>query len=940
MAMNMDALVRIKADVQGANAIQAFSRDLKGLDSAAKISSAELGRMNIAINKMAREAGNTTAGIRQHISALQNLRDRVDINGKAYNRLGAEISQLQGKLRSLDSEAKQSSGGFGALRGTLGSLLGAFAAFQGVKFIFSSASELESQVRSLQVLTGSAEQAKNIVAQLQDLGAVTPFTSTELIDSAKRLQAFGVEAGKVVDTTRRLADVSGATGAELDGLVTAYGQVQAKGRLQGEELLQFQERGVALQKVLRDEYGLSSQEFQKALEQGKISAEAVEYALIKLTDVGGKYANGAIAQSDTLRGKLSTLQDSFQRLAQNIGRFFEPVFKFLIDGINGFLERVNNSTRIQAEAQASSQASIAARNKFGLRSANPFDREVKDYQEAQRKLFLQQALKRSNSSSISAPAPAKPLSLPPLLTGSSSGSGASSSSSSSGASRTRNVAELLNLSNAELTAAINTAIGEYGGPDPRGRTDVFANILARSRSGIYPRNLVDVVTQSGQYAPNFGRSRQQVTSPSLYSKSLFEQVKNELLNPSLLQQSIKDVDSRLYFKGISQYGNMIKGVDFLRAPGQNFFHGPGKSNPGRNPQITAQLLQQLSGAQGVASYFDEQQQTLTASIEAGDKIIQQMNEQNDLLILRSEYEKELQKLLWSQQERESEIGKLLDANQRTKAKALSDELKSLELIKLQNTSFYKKAGLDQREYGAGGASGAFMTNIDVLGQQDSLLNDILNKYPLIGQAAAAAGELVTQGTMSMIDGTKSAKQVFSDFLKSIADMLLKTAAQMISQYIALGIARMFAGGGAATGGLGAAGSAFGAAAFGSSSGSALSSIGLGSLFQPAGPSFTGFAKGGIVNKPTIFRYASGGAFQTGLMGEAGPEAIIPLRRGRDGKLGIAGGGGETSVVVNVDAKGTNVQGDNGKGEGLGRVLAAAVQQELIRQRRPGGLLAA
>ena len=118
------------------------------------------------------------------------------------------------------------------------------------------------------------------------------------------MQAFGVEADKVVKTTKRLADVSGATGAELQGLVTAYGQVQAKGRLQGEELLQFQERGVALQEELRKMYGLSGDEFQKALSKGRISAEAVEVAITRLTSAGGKYANGAIAQSDTLSGKI------------------------------------------------------------------------------------------------------------------------------------------------------------------------------------------------------------------------------------------------------------------------------------------------------------------------------------------------------------------------------------------------------------------------------------------------------------------------------------------------------------------------------------------------------------------------------------------------------------------------------------------------------------
>jgi len=121
----------------------------------------------------------------------------------------------------------------------------------------------------------------------------------------------------------------------------------------------------------------------------------------------------------------------------------------------------------------------------------------------------------------------------------------------------------------------------------------------------------------------------------------------------------------------------------------------------------------------------------------------------------------------------------------------------------------------------------------------------------------------------------------------------------------------------------------------------------GGVFGPSMQPRTGFAKGGtftnsIVSSPTLFKFAQGGAMRTGLMGEAGPEAIMPLMRGRDGKLGVAGGGGgsNTTVNVSVDAKGTNVQGNEGQGAQLGRAIAQAVQAELVKQKRPGGLIAA
>jgi len=96
-----------------------------------------------------------------------------------------------------------------------------------------------------------------------------------------------------------------------------------------------------------------------------------------------------------------------------------------------------------------------------------------------------------------------------------------------------------------------------------------------------------------------------------------------------------------------------------------------------------------------------------------------------------------------------------------------------------------------------------------------------------------------------------------------------------------------------------------------------------------------YAKGGIVDKPTYFPFAKG----VGLMGEAGPEAIVPLKRGRDGKLGVAGGGGTTTVNVSVDAKGTKVEGDGNQMAQLGIMISSAIEMELAKQKRPGGLLA-
>ena len=265
-------------------------------------------------------------------------------------------------LQQVNTASRTTQASLNNLQGAVTKLASSFAAIQAVRFVFAKTAEIETQTKSLQVLTGSVQQAKQIIQELQQLGAVTPFTSTELIDAAKRLQAFGVAGNQVVEVTRRLADASGATGAELQGLVTAYGQVVAKGRLQGEELLQFQERGVGLQQELQKMYRLSGEELQKALSKGQISARAVEIAFQRLTDVGGKYANGASAQSDTLTGKLSTLQDGVDALARRIGQVLTPALKAIFTQAIAVVDAIN-------QALAAGRGGGFTRSVFGARQA-------------------------------------------------------------------------------------------------------------------------------------------------------------------------------------------------------------------------------------------------------------------------------------------------------------------------------------------------------------------------------------------------------------------------------------------------------------------------------------------------------------------------------------------------------------------------------------------
>ena len=169
--------------------------------------------------------------------------------------------------------------------------------------------------------------------------------------------------------------------------------------------------------------------------------------------------------------------------------------------------------------------------------------------------------------------------------------------------------------------------------------------------------------------------------------------------------------------------------------------------------------------------------------------------------------------------------------------------------------------------------------------------------------------------MAVAEGTATAQQAFADFLRNIANMLFDVAKQLIAQYIAIGIARQFAGIPAAGGG-GEAYTAAGNEAF---------------MQRTAGLDLAG----------SLYTRANGGPVSAGtpyLVGERGPEMFVPRTSGSIYPNNAMGMGG-ANVTVNVDATGSSVEGSADQANQLGKAIGLAVQQELIKQKRPGGLLA-
>ena len=181
--------------------------------------------------------------------------------------------------------------------------------------------------------------------------------------------------------------------------------------------------------------------------------------------------------------------------------------------------------------------------------------------------------------------------------------------------------------------------------------------------------------------------------------------------------------------------------------------------------------------------------------------------------------------------------------------------------------------------------------------QDAALQAILDKYPAIGAAADAAATLATSSMSEMIAGTKSVEQAFAEFLNAIGDALINTAKQMIAQYIAIGIARMFAGLGGSAGGFAASGPLAATGNVGTGFG-----FDAGAMTSGMPWSFAGRANGG----PAV-----GG--MPYLVGERGPELFVPSSNGGvmsnndlRSAMNSQGGGASGSPVLNMSFESTTI----------------------------------
>jgi tape measure domain-containing protein len=250
------------------------------------------------------------AGAREAMAQAEAVRREMERLNAVQNVSGTEIQRSTGKGFLYNQML------FTIRRSIFYATLAVGAMTTGVvKMGIEFDANMQSNTLALSTFLGSTQAAHTELNFLYQLAAHTPFQFSDVTDAAKRFLAFGFTVQQANSALRAAGDASAAFGGSpeiIQRITLALGQMQAKGRVMGQELLQLEEAGVPASRILQQQLGLSADQMARIGNTG-IPASVGIAALTR--GMQQLYGGMASKQAHTAMGLFSTLQDNIRMLS-------------------------------------------------------------------------------------------------------------------------------------------------------------------------------------------------------------------------------------------------------------------------------------------------------------------------------------------------------------------------------------------------------------------------------------------------------------------------------------------------------------------------------------------------------------------------------------------------------------------------------------------------
>lgn len=291
------------------------------------------------------ETAKVVSGFRDIQNAIHQTAARVEKDGKSIDDV---ISNIQNSMNIA---------------------IGGWSIGKFVNQMMQVRGQFQQTEMAFKTMLQSEEKADALMKQLIRTAAITPFGVEDVTEGAKQLLAFNVAAEDVNKTLIGLGDVAAGMGINLKDLVMLYGTTIAKGKMDTMDLYQFLNRGIPIADEIAKVMGLdvtnAIKEVQKQIKAGKVTSDIFIQAMQSMTAEGSKFGGLMEAQSKTITGQISNIEDAIEQMFNELGKSQEGVINAGLGVVSYLAENwksVGNAVMVAATAYGSYKAVLMTVN--------------------------------------------------------------------------------------------------------------------------------------------------------------------------------------------------------------------------------------------------------------------------------------------------------------------------------------------------------------------------------------------------------------------------------------------------------------------------------------------------------------------------------------------------------------------------------------------------
>ena len=285
------------------------------------------------------ELNTAKAALNEQRYSLGELQDQQARNRLEVRKLTREYKEFASGTNNADEIVKSLTDSLKRTAAEIGGLVA-------IKKFGSDVIEATGKMQQLQVALSTILQDKSkadqLIADIVQFAAKTPFNLDDVATGAKQLLAYGSSADNVVNELSMLGDVASGLQIPIGQLIYLYGTLRTQGRAMTVDIRQFAGRGIPIYEELAKVLGVSKDQVDELVKEGKVGFKEVEQAFKNMTSEGGKFANLMESSAGTWPQRLSNIEDTLFQKMNEFGNKYKEVFEFGIGTAEDLVESLDD----------------------------------------------------------------------------------------------------------------------------------------------------------------------------------------------------------------------------------------------------------------------------------------------------------------------------------------------------------------------------------------------------------------------------------------------------------------------------------------------------------------------------------------------------------------------------------------------------------------------